>query len=483
MVARFSGAVAFLVGWGALGLPILQAGLGDPERAWPSVVQVVAGNYGETMCNQGSGVVVAPGKIVTNFHVVEGKTDIRILPRGKQSQKEERAMILRLDSRRDLALLMTLADLPVIPAASDESVQIDSFVHAIGYPGGSRRMTSGRIRGITTRGNCLHVQTSAEINPGNSGGALVNDSGHLVGINTRTVHYSGETLPENEAIHVREVMAFANYGLGGNRNLYGSYRPSSLPRSTPSWSPNPGSLFPPANNYPWESPDPLPAPPSPPPRERANSGPLMGAVFEACDTIFPTLDHRGAKVVSIDPGGAADHAGLKLGDVVMMMDDIPIGPVSTFASTIRSQKPGSRVALQLLRDDLYKEVVVVLGNRWSGVAELPPENRPQELAVDDCPPQFDRGRLGLVVGPCPRYIDLPAGSQGLKIFSVVPGKTADRARLRRGDVILGLNGAPPGNSYSFILRLYGIRPGNQAVLKVLRGTKTEEIPVTVGWGS
>ena len=167
----------------------------------------------------------------------------------------------------------------------------------------------------------------------------------------------------------------------------------------------------------------------------------------------------------------------------MMMDDIPIGPVRTFASTIRSQKPGSRVALQLLREGLYKEVVVILGDRWQGVAALPEKTHPQDLNLEDCPPQFDKGRLGLVVGPCPPYIDLPAGSQGLRIFSVVPGQTAHQARLQPGDVILGLNGAPPGNAYNFILRVYGIRAGSRALLKVLRGTKTEDVPVTVGWGS
>lgn len=492
MAARFKRSIAVLAMLGLLTQPCLQAGLGDPERAWPSVVQVLAGKYGETLCSQGSGVVVAPRKIVTNYHVIEGKTDIRILPRGKQSQREERAMVLRVDPKRDLALLMTMDDLPVIAAAPEQSVQIDDFVHAIGYPGGSRRITSGRIRGITTRGGCLHIQTSAEINPGNSGGALVDDNGCLVGINTRTVHYSGETLAENEAVHVREVMAFANYGLGAypslpDRRIHGSYQPSSLPRTIPPWMPSTPGNFPSPNRYPWENPifppNLQPAEPPPPPRERADTGPLMGAVFEACDTIFATLDHRGAKLVEMDPGGAAECAGMKLGDVVMMMDDIPVGPVRTFTSTVRSQKAGSRVALQMLRDGLYKEVFVTLGTRWKGPEAIPTESHPLELAPDDCPPQFDKGRLGLVVGPCPRYIDIPEGSQGLKILSVVPGLTAHQARLRPGDVILGLNGEAPGNAYEFILRLYGIRPGKQAFLKVLRGKATEQIPVTVGWGS
>jgi S1-C subfamily serine protease len=472
--------------------PTLQASLGDPERAWPSVVQILAEQYGETTCNQGSGVVIAPNKIVTNYHVVEGKTDIRIFPRGKQSKHEVKAIVARVDAKRDLALLTTMVDLPVIATAPDQSVQIDGFVHAIGYPGGSRRITSGRICGITTRGGCLHVQTSAEINPGNSGGALVDNSGRLVGINTQTLRYTGETVVESEAVHVREVMAFANHGLEPyppfpDRRIYGSNRSNTQPRGTLPWIPDNSGTFGSDDVRPWDNPGvssgypPSEIPPSP--KESADAGPLMGAVLEACDTIFPTLDHRGAKLIAMDPGGAAEHAGLKLGDVVMMMDDVPVGPVRTFASTIRSLKPGNHVALQLLRDGLYKEVVVTLGNRWRGPAELPYSSHASSLPPEDCPPQSDLGRVGLVVGPCPRYINIPPGDQGLKIYSVVPGQNAHRARLMEGDVILALNGTPPGNAYQFILRLYGIRPGQQAKIKILRGSSTEEVPVTVGVGS
>jgi len=492
VAARFNDAAAFLVAWGVLCLPHLQAGLGDPERAWRSVVLVEAGRYSENICNQGSGVVVATGKIVTNFHVVEGKPSIRIFPRGKQSMRGEAAYVLRVDPRRDLALLGTAANLPAISPAPESSVAVDKFVHAIGYPGGSRCLSSGRISGIANRGNCLMVQTSAEINPGNSGGALVDEDGLLVGINTQIVHYADKTLPVNEAVHVREVQAFA-IGTSAYRPLSedtgrGESETASLPR--PSF---PGAYpgLPGSGDAAWRSPGTLPRIPAtggsdqPPPaeKEKADAGPLMGAVFQECHTPFATLNHLGAKLVKLDPGGAAEHAGLRLGDIIMVMDDIPVGPVRSFALAVRAKKPGGRVELQLLREGLYKEVVVILGNQWRGTAELPRKTHPRDLNVDDCPPQHDRGRLGLMVGPCPAYLRLPAEAGSLRVLSVTPGLSADRAGIREGDVILGLNGKAPGNSYLFVLQLYALRAGECATLTITRKGKTENIRVTVGWGS
>jgi len=459
------------------------AGLGDPEHAISSVVLVTANNPGDEIYSQGSGVVIAPDRIVTNYHVVQGKTVFHIHPRGGHSKDEYIAFVLRTDKDKDLALLWTMNLLPPIDIAPEGSFSSDDFVHAIGYPGGSQRKTSGRITAVRSRGNCMLVQTSAELNPGNSGGALVDEKGRLVGINTRRVYSTGSERTANEAIHVSEVMNFV-----GNR--FGSNFPGALPtRTTQTKSTyREWHLF--QNEYPWDKPGPLPNPtptrlPSPEEtilREKAYSGPMMGAVFEACDTIFPTLDHRGAKLISLESGGAAEHAGMKIGDVVMMMDDIPVGPVQTFASTISGQKPGSRVALQILRDGLYKEVSVVLGDRWVGPCALPTEQHPQDLTPEQCPPQSDQGRLGIVVGPCPAFTDLPEGTQGLKIFSVTPGGAANYAHLQPGDVIITLNGKPTGNAYDFVYRLHGLWPGTKANLQIYRQGKTQDVLVTIQRG-
>jgi len=456
--------------------------LGDPERALSSVVLVTAENPGDKIYSQGSGVVIAPDRIVTNYHVVQGKSVFHIQPRGGHSKEKYIAFVMKTDPDKDLALLSTMNLLPPITIAPEGSFTSDDFVHAIGYPGGNQRITFGRITSVTPRNDCMLVQTSADLNPGNSGGALVDEYGRLVGINTRKA-FSTSTGTAGEAVHVSEVMNFV-------RNGFGSPFPGASPTRTTRTKSSYRGWRPSQNEYPWDAPEPLPDPtptrlPSHEeiiPREKAYSGPMMGAVFEACDTPFPTLDHRGAKLASMESGGAAEHAGMKIGDVVMMMDDIPVGPVQTFASTIKGQKPGSRVALQILRDGLYKEVSIVLGDRWVGPCALPTEHHPQDLTPEQCPPQSDRGRLGMVVGPCPAFTDLPGGTQGLKIFSVSPGGAANYANLEPGDVILGLNGKPPGSAYDFVYRLHGLWPGTKANLQIYRQGKTQDVLVTIRRG-
>ena len=88
----------------------------------------------------------------------------------------------------------------------------------------------------------------------------------------------------------------------------------------------------------------------------------------------------------------------------------------------------------------------------------------------------------MVVGPCPAFTDLPEGTQGLKIFSVTPGGAANYAHLEPGDVILGLNGKPPGSAYDFVYRLHGLWHGTKANLQIYRQGKTRDVPVTIRRG-
>jgi S1-C subfamily serine protease len=88
----------------------------------------------------------------------------------------------------------------------------------------------------------------------------------------------------------------------------------------------------------------------------------------------------------------------------------------------------------------------------------------------------------MVVGPCPAFTDLPEGTQGLKIFSVTPGGAANYANLEPGDVILGLNGKPPGSAYDFVYRLHGLWPGTKANLQIYQDGKSKDIQVTIGYG-
>lgn len=143
----------------------------------------------------GSGVVVAPGLIVTNHHVVNAVDRIEIvLHDGRRGD----AAVLGTDPEADLAVLTTKLPLPnAIDFAPNDSIQIGDIALAIGNPLGIGLTVTQGIVSATGRDrvgiNAFEnfIQTDAAINPGNSGGALVNVDGELIGINAAILGYQG----------------------------------------------------------------------------------------------------------------------------------------------------------------------------------------------------------------------------------------------------------------------------------------------------
>src|ERR1035437_1443629 len=163
----------------------------------------------------GSGVIVSPeGYILTNNHVVEGATDVRITFSNK---RQLQAKVVGADPKTDIAVLKVEGSgFPSITVGDSSKVQVGDYALAIGDPfGGGQTVTMGIVSAMN-RGNLGiedyedFIQTDAPINPGNSGGALVNDRGQLIGINTAILSHGsggnegiGFAIPVNLA---REVM-------------------------------------------------------------------------------------------------------------------------------------------------------------------------------------------------------------------------------------------------------------------------------------
>ncbi len=138
----------------------------------------------------GSGVVVSPdGYILTNNHVVDGATDIRVT---LADRREFKAKVIGTDPKTDVAVLKIEAgNLTPITVGDSSKMQIGDAVLAIGNPYGVGQTVTMGIVSATGRNTNMgieeyedFIQTDASINPGNSGGALVNDRGELIGINT-----------------------------------------------------------------------------------------------------------------------------------------------------------------------------------------------------------------------------------------------------------------------------------------------------------
>lgn len=155
------------------------------KRCSPSIVTI------ETPDSIGSGVIIdAGGIIVTNLHVIRGRSQVRIsLPGGTTF---EAPTVMGVDAQRDLAVLrVTATGLPALPLGDPEALAIGSVVYAIGTPKGFElTLSQGLLSGVRMRDDYKVLQTTAPISPGSSGGALLDDHGRLVGITTFQIQES-----------------------------------------------------------------------------------------------------------------------------------------------------------------------------------------------------------------------------------------------------------------------------------------------------
>lgn len=175
-----------------------------------------------TQDGQGSGVVIDDvGYVVTNYHVIEGATDVIV---EDYDGVEHRAEVVGTDPATDLAVLkIEGAGLNPVPFADSDDIQPGQLAVAIGNPLGrefARSVTLGIVSGVRASmyGQGSHqrvfqlIQTDASINPGNSGGALLDSQGRLIGINTlkfasAEVEGMGFAIPSNTVLRiVRQII-------------------------------------------------------------------------------------------------------------------------------------------------------------------------------------------------------------------------------------------------------------------------------------
>ena len=154
----------------------------------------------------GSGVIVAPeGYILTNNHVVDGATNVKVMLADK---REYKAAVVGTDPKTDIAVLkIDGSNFPSVTIGDSSKVQVGDYALALGNPFGVGQSVTMGIVSATGRTNLGiedyedFIQTDAPINPGNSGGALVNDRGELVGINTAILSgRSGRQRPVVESL-------------------------------------------------------------------------------------------------------------------------------------------------------------------------------------------------------------------------------------------------------------------------------------------
>jgi serine protease Do len=353
----------------------------------------------------GSGVVVTrDGYILTNNHVVEGASDVKVT---LSDRREFTAKVIGTDPRTDVAVIkVDASSLSVLPISDSTKVQVGDLALAIGNPFGiGQTVTMGIISatgraGLNPENYEDFIQTDAAINPGNSGGALVNTSGQLIGINTAILSRSGGNQGVGFAIPInmaREVMD----QLVKSGKVTRGYMGAGVQDITP---------------------------------ELAKAFKLQSA--------------SGAAITRVEPDSPAEKAGLQAGDVVTAVNGESVADSGALRLRISRSAPGSTVKLTVQREGGQRELNVTLarlperGGPTSGDDEAGPLGEGtgsalQGISVDELTPD--------VISE----LQLPRGTRGVVITRVEPNSSAAEAGLRRGDVITQVNRQPVASVREF----------------------------------
>jgi serine protease Do len=339
----------------------------------------------------GTGVIISPdGYIVTNNHVVDGATDIRVTMSDRRVLS---AKLIGTDPLTDLAVIKIEGhNFPNVPWGDATTLRPGQTVLAFGNPFGMRFTVTRGIVSALNRPNPSptdarkpgqFIQTDAAINPGNSGGPLVNVRGEVVGINTFLISQSG---------------AFSGMGFA---------IPTQIVRPTVEELMRDGKVT------------------------HGFIGVGITDVTPENAKFFDSKDNRGAIVTQVTPNAPGAKAGLKVGDLIASVDGHSVSDASALQVMIEQSHPGTTVKLAVARDGKNVEVPVTLEKmgardkeevanneggkpRWGiGLGELTPDVRQQIQANDDV--------------------------KGAVVQRVLPGSPADNAGLRPGDVIISVN--------------------------------------------
>ena len=340
----------------------------------------------------GSGVIVSDdGYILTNNHVVESASEVRVELPDKRSFT---AKVVGTDAPTDLAVVKVDAqNLPTLTLGDSDRVQVGDVVLAVGNPLDlGETVTSGIISAkgrqtdIGGDGYENFLQTDAAINHGNSGGALVNTNGQLIGINSQIVSPSdgnigiGFAIPSNMAKNVMDQLIKG-----------GTVRRGMLGIKVQALTP-----------------------------DMANAMSLPSS--------------QGAVVADVEDGSPAAHAGLQQGDVITKFNGTSIADSNQLRNMVAGTAPGTKVALDVLRNGKTEHVEATLGELKGAKA---PNGRPSSDDSSD-------GKYGMSVQPLtPDVADqlqLPRTTKGVVVADVDPDSVAAESGIAEGDVIEKVNG-------------------------------------------
>lgn len=345
---------------------------------------------GPTARSLGSGVLVDPGGlVVTNFHVIQGMTDVKVALADK---REFDADVVLRDQRTDLVVLQLKGggNFPAMELGDSDALEVGDFVLAIGNPFAvGQTVTQGIVSalartqvGISDYG--FFIQTDAAINPGNSGGALIDMQAKLVGINSAIFSQTGSSIGIGFAIPVNMVKIVITAAKGGGHAVRRPWLGASLQTVS---------------------------------KEIADS---LGLERPA-----------GALVADLTAGGPAAEAGLRRGDLITAIDGQTVDDPEGLGYRLGTKPLGGTASITLLRG----------GKESTAVIKLIPA--PESPARDPVKLTGYSPFSGMtVVNLSPAVLEelsIRGVSEGVAVSDIEEGSRAAMVNFQKGDVILSIN--------------------------------------------
>ena len=369
----------------------------------------------------GSGIIISPdGYIVTNDHVVDGATDIKVTLHDRRVLN---AKVVGVDKLNDLAVVKVNAtNLPTIVWGDSAKLEPGQTVLAFGSPFGYFQfsVTRGIVSAVHRRNPYSDnprkpgdfIQTDAAINPGNSGGPLVDARGELVGINTFIISNAGSFAGAGFAIPSQIVHAVADQIIQHGKVEHG-YLGISINDVTP------------ANAH-----------------------------------FFDLHNAAGAIVAQVTPESPASRGGLRTGDVITSINGEQVSSGSDLQVAVSEMMPGTKASLGIIRDGKPASLDVTVGQFHGN----------NEVASNDSGDNAQGGKLGLAVSNLTPDIrqqnNVPAHVHGVVVQNVRPASPADEAGIQPGDVILELDRKPVQSASQFADEVHQDRNGKDLLLLV-----------------
>jgi serine protease Do len=380
---------------------------------------------GQQQPNRGLGsgfIISADGYILTNAHVVADASEVTV---RMNDRRELSATVVGIDRKSDVAVIKVDAkNLPIVTIGDPTKVKPGEWVVAIGSPFGLENSVTAGIVSATSRSlpndnYTPFIQTDVPVNPGNSGGPLFNMRGEVIGINSQIYSQSGGymglsfAIPIDVANEVRQQLVTTGKVQRG--------------------------------------------------RIGVGIQPVSAALAESFGLDRP----RGALIGSVEPGGPADKAGVKPGDIILSVNGRSVERDAELPGIISGIKPGSEVQLEVWRDRSIHRMN-------ARVVELKEE--PTQVASAKGGPGNTAAALGLTVRPLQPAEREQAQTEGTLVVEEADGPAAD-AGVRPGDIILGVNGTRVKTAAD--LQAAAKKSGKTVALLIERGDRQIFIPLKV----